>query len=56
LFDGTRIRPDQTPEELEMEDEDEIDARKGRPRHSVKKVDEETYKPRVYKWKMERKR
>lgn len=38
------------------EDEDEIDARKGRPRHSVKKVDEETYKPRVYKWKMERKR
>jgi len=26
LFDGTRIRPDQTPQELEMEDEDEIDA------------------------------
>jgi len=26
LFDGTRIRPDQTPAELEMEDEDEIDA------------------------------
>jgi len=38
------------------EDEDEIDARKGRPRNSIKKVDEETYKPRVYKWKMERKR
>jgi len=26
LFDGTRIRPDQTPGDLEMEDEDEIDA------------------------------
>jgi len=26
LFDGTRIRPDQTPQELDMEDEDEIDA------------------------------
>jgi len=26
LFDGTRIRPDQTPAELDMEDEDEIDA------------------------------
>lgn len=38
------------------EDEDEIDARKGRRRNSVKKVDEEMYKPRVYKWKMERKR
>ncbi|KAF9454065.1 u3 small nucleolar RNA-associated protein 11 [Macrolepiota fuliginosa MF-IS2] len=38
------------------EDEDEIDARKGRRRSNSKKVDEETYKPRVYKWKMERKR
>ncbi|KAF5352459.1 hypothetical protein D9756_006017 [Leucocoprinus leucothites] len=38
------------------EDEDEIDARKGRRRNSVRKVDEELYKPRVYKWKMERKR
>lgn len=26
LFDGTRIRPDQTPGDLDMEDEDEIDA------------------------------
>jgi len=26
LFDGQRIRPDQTPAELNMEDEDEIDA------------------------------
>jgi len=26
LFDGTRIRDDQTPGQLEMEDEDEIDA------------------------------
>jgi len=38
------------------EDEDEIDARKGRRIKSVKKIDEELYKPRVYKWKMERKR
>jgi len=26
LFDGDRIRPDQTPADLDMEDEDEIDA------------------------------
>jgi len=26
LFDGTRLRPDQTPADLDMEDEDEIDA------------------------------
>jgi len=26
LFDGVRVRPDQTPADLEMEDEDEIDA------------------------------
>lgn len=26
LFDGERIQPDATPEQLEMEDEDEIDA------------------------------
>lgn len=38
------------------DDPDEIDARKGRRRNTSKKVDEETYKPRVYKWKMERKR
>jgi len=38
------------------EDEDEIDARKGRRSKLVKKIDEELYKPRVYKWKMERKR
>ncbi|EKM84161.1 hypothetical protein AGABI1DRAFT_67423 [Agaricus bisporus var. burnettii JB137-S8] len=40
----------------EEEDQDEIDARKGRRRNTTKKVDEETYKPRVYKWKSERKR
>ena len=40
----------------EDEDEDEIDARKGRQRKSTRKVDEEMYKPRVYKWKLERKR
>jgi len=26
LFDGQRLRPDQSPEELDMEDGDEIDA------------------------------
>ncbi|KAF8898965.1 small-subunit processome [Infundibulicybe gibba] len=38
------------------EDEDEIDARKGKRRQLVQKVDETTYKPRVYRWKLERKR
>ncbi|GLB35943.1 putative U3 small nucleolar RNA-associated protein 11 [Lyophyllum shimeji] len=38
------------------EDEDEIDARKGKPRKSSRTVNEETYKPRVYKWRLERKR
>jgi len=37
-------------------DEDEIDARKGKQRHLTRKVDEATYKPRVYKWRLERKR
>jgi U3 small nucleolar RNA-associated protein 11 len=40
----------------EDEDEDEIDARKGKMRVQKSKVDEETYKPRVYKWRLERKR
>jgi U3 small nucleolar RNA-associated protein 11 len=38
------------------EDQDEIDARKGRRRKSSQKVDETNYKPRVYKWRLERKR
>ena len=41
----------------EEEDEDAVDARKGR-RTTVRRVadvDEKNYKPRVYKWKMERK-
>ncbi|KAF5384874.1 hypothetical protein D9615_001335 [Tricholomella constricta] len=38
------------------EDEDEVDARKGRQRKPSKTVNEETYKPRVYKWRLERKR
>ncbi|KAG6862160.1 hypothetical protein C0995_004242 [Termitomyces sp. Mi166 len=37
------------------EDRDEIDARKGKPRKSSK-TNDETYKPRVYKWRLERKR
>ncbi|KAJ6504393.1 small-subunit processome [Mycena vulgaris] len=37
------------------ENEDEIDARRGKRRAPVRKVDEKTYKPRVYKWRLERK-
>jgi len=37
-------------------DEDELDARKGKQRHLTRRVDETTYKPRVYKWRLERKR
>ena len=41
----------------EDEDEDEIDARKGRAaKRGRKVVDEKTWKPRVYKWKIERRR
>lgn len=40
----------------DREDEDEADARKGKERRLVTKVDEKTYKPRVYKWRLERKR
>ncbi|KAJ2914280.1 hypothetical protein MD484_g6119, partial [Candolleomyces efflorescens] len=38
------------------EDEDEVDARKGKRKDRPRIVDEATYKPRVYKWKLERKR
>ncbi|KAG6879866.1 hypothetical protein C0992_010535 [Termitomyces sp. T32_za158] len=38
------------------EDEDEVDARKGKPRRKTSKPNDETYKPRVYKWRLERKR
>jgi len=44
------------PSDEEKEDEDEVDARKGKRRSLVQKVDEKTYKPRVYKWRLERKR
>jgi U3 small nucleolar RNA-associated protein 11 len=37
-------------------DEDELDARKGKERHFTRRIDEATYKPRVYKWRLERKR
>lgn len=37
-------------------DEDELDARKGKQRRLTRRVDETTYKPRVYKWRLERKR
>ncbi|TFK30858.1 u3 small nucleolar RNA-associated protein 11 [Coprinopsis marcescibilis] len=38
------------------DDEDALDSRKGRPLKKKSKVEEATYKPRVYKWKLERKR
>jgi U3 small nucleolar RNA-associated protein 11 len=39
------------------ETQDEIDARRGRRRKpTAKVVDEEMYRPRVYKWRLERKR
>ncbi|KAF9269994.1 small-subunit processome [Marasmius fiardii PR-910] len=38
------------------EDEDALDARGGRSKKTVTRVDESTYKPRVYKWRLERKR
>ncbi|KAJ7170102.1 small-subunit processome [Mycena filopes] len=38
------------------ENEDEVDARRGKRRAPVRKVvDTKTYKPRVYKWRLERK-
>jgi U3 small nucleolar RNA-associated protein 11 len=44
-------------EESLDEDEDALDARGGRALKSRgKTVDNETWKPRVYKWKLERKR
>ncbi|KAJ7103305.1 u3 small nucleolar RNA-associated protein 11 [Mycena belliarum] len=39
----------------DAEDEDEVDARRGKRRAPVRAVDEKTYKPRVYKWRLERK-
>lgn len=39
------------------EDEDEIDARRGKSKKTGNKIlDDATYKPRVYKWRLERKR
>ena len=41
----------------EDDDEDVLDARRGKRAQAAKKVvDEKAYKPRVYKWKVERKR
>ncbi|THV07601.1 small-subunit processome [Dendrothele bispora CBS 962.96] len=40
----------------DSDDEDAMDARGGRIKKSSNRVDEETYKPRVYKWRVERKR
>ncbi|KAH6916940.1 u3 small nucleolar RNA-associated protein 11 [Coprinopsis sp. MPI-PUGE-AT-0042] len=40
----------------DSDDEDALDARGGRRSKKSKTVDEATYKPRVYKWKLERKK
>lgn len=40
----------------EEEDEDEIDARRGKRRSLPRRIDEEAYRPRVYKWRQERKK
>lgn len=40
----------------EEEDEDEIDAQRGKRRGRVLAIDEEAYRPRVYKWRLERKK
>jgi len=40
----------------EEENEDEIDARRGKKRAPIRQIDEDSYKPRVYKWRLERKR
>jgi len=38
------------------DDEDEIDARKGKARKPSRRKKEEVYRPRVYKWRLERKK
>ncbi|ESK98078.1 u3 small nucleolar rna-associated protein 11 [Moniliophthora roreri MCA 2997] len=40
----------------DQDDLDALDARGGRNKKRTKVVDEKTYKPRVYKWRLERKR
>ncbi|KAF5368637.1 hypothetical protein D9758_002323 [Tetrapyrgos nigripes] len=40
----------------DSDDDDALDARGGRTKRSSTRVDEATYKPRVYKWRVERKR
>jgi U3 small nucleolar RNA-associated protein 11 len=43
-------------DEDDEEDEDEIDARRGKRRSLPRQIDEEAYRPRVYKWRLERKK
>ncbi|KAK1228511.1 hypothetical protein PQX77_008451 [Marasmius sp. AFHP31] len=51
------VEPVDGDDDDDEDDDDALDARGGRSsKKSVKKVDEATYKPRVYKWKLERKR
>ena len=38
------------------EDEDEIDAQRGKRGSRARSMDEATYRPRVYKWRLERKK
>ena len=44
----------ETGEDEDREDEDALDARKGKPKTGI--VSGKLYKPRVYKWRQERKR
>ena len=51
-----KVEGDDEDEDRE-ETQDEIDARRGRRQKSTfKVVDETTYRPRIYKWRLERKR
>lgn len=50
LVEGEEDRKD------EKEDEDEVDARRGRKRKADVGMEPKVYRPRVYKWKAERKR
>lgn len=43
-------------EKDDEEDEDELDAQRGKRRNRAPSMNEEIYRPRVYKWRLERKK
>ena len=52
-----KVEGDDDDEEDREETQDEIDARRGkRQKSTFKVVNETTYRPRIYKWRLERKR